>query len=154
MYISSVVWHFPQTSYTWYNTTHTHFGDLYLVFASISVQKRPFEPLKEHVEKCRLNRTLGWLSVQSRPPLAGGCEAAAPSERARPCGTHAAEVLGQQLLQGLADGGALGDDALAVRVPRARGVGQQRRAADYRFQPLLQGRPHFLFVHYKRIQDN
>lgn len=51
--------------------------------------------------------------------------------------THVAHVLGEQVLQRLADGVAFGDDPLPVEVPGAGGVGQQSSPADDGFKALL-----------------
>lgn len=52
--------------------------------------------------------------------------------------THIRHVLGQQVLQRLTDGVALGDDSLAALVPGAVRVGHQSGGADDALQALLQ----------------
>ena len=60
----------------------------------------------------------------------------------------------QRVLQGLAHGVALGHDALAAVVPRARGVGHEGGAADDALQTLLQGGPEAGLAERQRVQDD
>lgn len=68
--------------------------------------------------------------------------------------THVVHVLAEQVLQRLADGVALGHDAFAPVVARARRVGHEGGAADDALQALLQRRSETGLAERQRVQDD
>lgn len=68
--------------------------------------------------------------------------------------TYVAHVLGEQVLQRLAHGVALGHDALAPVVARAGRVGHERGAADDALQALLQRRTEAVLAEAQGVHDD